>query len=184
MMMITSILRKVGLAAIMFLVFSCLKVGAQGYDMSDAQGNQNNTDYNRTGEGVQAMPVNLGANAVVPAGYTPLNQIFQPSNIAQAITGTQNTLAGKYGQTGRNGLPVCNMDSFVYQAMITGQADQIYGDEGTDSIPPLDNFSYINSGIGADSSGLTTGHGSMMPSAWGADEFLAPPGEWSMSGAQ
>ncbi len=68
--------------------------------------------------------------------------------------------------------------------MITGQADQIYGDEGTDSIPPLDNFSYINSGIGADSSGLTTGHGSMMPSAWGADEFLAPPGEWSMSGAQ
>ncbi len=76
--MITSILRKVGLAAIMFLVFSCLKVGAQGYDMSDAQGNQNNTDYNRTGEGVQAMPVNLGANAVVPAGYTPLNLAISP----------------------------------------------------------------------------------------------------------
>jgi len=37
--------------------------------------------------------------------------------------------------------------------------------------------------VGQRDAGLTTGHGSYMPSAWGADEFIAPPGEWSQSGS-
>jgi len=84
------------------------------------------------------------------------------------------------------GLPPCNLDSFVYQA--GAQRDMIYGDEGTTSYPPLFGFtqaSRINAGItGINDAGLTTGHGSKMPDAWGADEFIAPPnGEWNLSGA-
>ena len=83
------------------------------------------------------------------------------------------------------GLPVCNLDSFVHQA--GAQAEMMYGDEGTTGLPPLWGFtqaSRINAGItGINDAGLTTGHGSYMPSAWGADEKLAPPnGEWDMSG--
>jgi hypothetical protein len=61
----------------------------------------------------------------------------------------------------------------------------IYGDEGV-SLPPLFGFtqaSRINAGItGQNDAGLTTGHGSYMPDGVGADEFLAPPGEWNLSG--
>jgi hypothetical protein len=61
-------------------------------------------------------------------------------------------------------LPVTNLDSFVYQS---GMSDAIYGDEGTDSIPPMmgmDESHTIGSGIS--SGGLTTGHSSNLPSAW------------------
>jgi hypothetical protein len=87
----------------------------------------------------------------------------------------------------RNGLPPTRMDSFVLNA--GAASDQIYGDEGTYDIPPFFGFGYenrINAGItGIRDKGLTTGHGSMMPSATGADEFIAPGnpgGEWSLSG--
>jgi hypothetical protein len=85
----------------------------------------------------------------------------------------------------RNNLPPTRLDSFVRSA--GGNAEAIYGDEGTYYIPPYKGFSYehrINAGIvGQSDAGLTTGHGSYLPSATGADEFLAPPGEWSQSGA-
>jgi hypothetical protein len=85
----------------------------------------------------------------------------------------------------RNNLPPCNMDSFVYQA--GAQAEAIYGDEGIHSKPPLNGFtksSRINAGIyGVNDAGLTTGHGSYMPDAWGADEFIDSPGEWGQSGS-
>lgn len=83
----------------------------------------------------------------------------------------------------KNGLPPTTMDSFVRQA--AGNADLIYGDEGVVDIPPYDYFDpihRINSGIyGQRRAGLTTGHGSYLPDAWGADEFIG--NEWSMSGA-
>ncbi len=86
---------------------------------------------------------------------------------------------------GANGLPPCNLDSFVYQA--GGQAEYIYGDEGVGTKPPISSFttaSRINSGIqGYNDAGLTTGHGSYMPDAWGADEFIQAPGEWGPTGA-
>ena len=92
--------------------------------------------------------------------------------------------AGIYGPRGRNGLPVCSMDSFVMNAQ--GHADHIYGDEGADSLPPYQEFTKvhrINTGInGARDAGLTTGHGSYLPDAWGGDEWVDGP-EFSRSGS-
>lgn len=84
-------------------------------------------------------------------------------------------------------LPPTHLDSFVHHALLTGHAEHIYGDEGTVGPPPYHGFTVIhriNIGIsGERDEGLTTGHGSYMPDAWGSDEFLRPPGAWSQSGA-
>ena len=70
-----------------------------------------------------------------------------------------------YVAGGKGGLPSTSLDSFVQNA--GGNAETIYGDEGSDSIPPLFNFDTINSGIqGQSAAGLTTGHRSSLPSAW------------------
>ena len=83
-----------------------------------------------------------------------------------------------------NGLPPVTMDSFVYEA--GAHAEHIYGDEGANGLPPYEGFTKahrINAGIMDQRDAvLTTGHGSYMPDAWGNDEFIAPPGEWSQSG--
>jgi hypothetical protein len=84
-------------------------------------------------------------------------------------------------------LPPTHLDSFVHHALISGHAEHIYGDEGTFGPPPQMGFNIkhrINIGIvGERDEGLTTGHGSYMPDAWGSDEFLKAPGAWSQSGA-
>ena len=104
-----------------------------------------------------------------PAGH-------QPSGLAVAllVLSLAITSAPALAQQ----LPPCNLDSFVYQA--GAQAELIYGDEGSISIPPLFGYapdSRIDAGIqGINDYGLTTGQGSMMPSATGADEFLGA--EW------
>lgn len=78
----------------------------------------------------------------------------------------------------RNGLPATVMDSFVRNAIQAGRAEAIYGDEGTGDNPPpfYGGFTAehrINAGIvGQQDAGLTTGHGSLLPDAWGRDEFL------------
>lgn len=106
----------------------------------------------------------------------------------------------------RNGLPPTVMDSFVTNA--AENADMIYGDEGGSAsepsgakaeksqsgevlgywdsrLPPYFGFTSqhrINNGILDNSNaGLTTGHGSVLPDAWGYDEFRNGT-EWSMSG--
>jgi hypothetical protein len=83
----------------------------------------------------------------------------------------------------RNGLPATTTDSFVYQA--GGQAELIYGDEGVYDIPPYFEFTKehrIAAGIfGQRDAGLTTGHGSLLPDAWGGDEFVKGP-EFDVSG--
>ncbi|MBX9668631.1 MAG: hypothetical protein K2X93_13480 [Candidatus Obscuribacterales bacterium] len=93
-------------------------------------------------------------------------------------------LAGIYGPLGRNGLPDTRMDSFVNQA--GGMKNQIYGDEGSNGKPPFEGFDAshrIERGInGGRRQGLTTGHGSRMPAAWGGDEFCKGT-EWSNSGS-
>jgi len=83
----------------------------------------------------------------------------------------------------RNGLPPTQLDSFVLNAGVF--AEHIYGDESTSfQPPPYDHFTEahrINTGIrGERNVGLTTGHGSYMPSAVGHDEFLG--NEWNQSG--
>ncbi|MBX3073191.1 hypothetical protein KF728_14400 [Candidatus Obscuribacterales bacterium] len=90
-------------------------------------------------------------------------------------------LAQIHGRTGRNGLPVTSLDSFVLNA--GGAADQIYGDEGTEGPPPFEEFTAghrIQAGIQGNASGLTTGHGSYLPCAWGGDEYVDGP-EFSQS---
>ncbi len=87
----------------------------------------------------------------------------------------------------RNGLPATCTDSFVGNAIKAGRAEAIYGDEGIgDSPPPFyGGFTAehrINAGItGQQDAGLTTGHGSRLPDAWGRDEFLGGQ-EWSQGG--
>jgi hypothetical protein len=68
-----------------------------------------------------------------------------------------------FGGPAASGLPPTRLDSLVYQS---GLNFTIYGDEGVDDKPPLDDFSYIDSGI--TSGQLTTGHrDGSLPSAWG-----------------
>lgn len=84
----------------------------------------------------------------------------------------------------RNNLPPCMTDSFVHEA--GGNAELIYGDEGFQSPPPYMEFTQdhrIERGIhGIRDAGLTTGHGSWLPNAWGDDEFISAGGEWSQAG--
>jgi hypothetical protein len=93
---------------------------------------------------------------------------------------------GNYPRNGfRNNLPPTRFDSFVLNA--GAHAEHIYGDEGEFGPPPYECFTEvhrINTGINGDRDlGLTTGHGSYLPDAFGRDEFLGAP-EWSQSGTR
>jgi hypothetical protein len=67
-----------------------------------------------------------------------------------------HTLSIVSGPVAANGLPPCSLDSFVKNA--GGNAFNIYGDEGSNGKPPLEDFQSINSGISGDwAAGLTTG---------------------------
>lgn len=107
------------------------------------------------------------------------NVVSTIANTASQPTAVPSTSGGSM----RNGLPPTSMDSFVNQSAY--MQELIYGDEGTTDIPPYFEFDpshRINSGIfGTRNAGLTTGHGSWMPDAWGYDEFTG--NEWSQSGA-
>lgn len=98
-------------------------------------------------------------------------------------TGTLG-IAPAFGTRGRNSLPPCTMDSFVFEAK--EHAEHIYGDEGTEGPPPYFGFTKahrINTGImEMRDRGLTTGRGSLMPDAWGGDEFIGA--EFTRSGAR
>lgn len=140
-----------------------------------------------------SVPILLGINLLTTNLLAP-TPVFAADDKDQT-TGNNDIYRGLSGQRVpatidvlpmRNGLPATNMDSFVFQA--GAMADQIYGDESIQGQPEFsDGFTpnhRINAGItGVNDSGLTTGHGSLMPSASGRDEFLAAPGEWCVSGA-
>lgn len=72
----------------------------------------------------------------------------------------------------RRGLPPTSLDSFVLNA--GGMSEMIYGDEGAGGLPPYFGFDQghrINTGIvGQRAAGLTTGHASALPEAWGWPE--------------
>jgi hypothetical protein len=135
-----------------------------------------------------AQSMDYDPSSGTPFQETQINGQAASSNYtvqaqANQITGIyRNPLDTNNAQT-VNGLPPTMMDSFVYNA--GGNAELIYGDEGTTDIPPYFTFDYthrINYGIsGVDAAGLTTGHGSVLPNAWGGDEFIGP--EWSMAGS-
>lgn len=138
----------------------------------------------------QAAYQSQGATGVFGRSSYRTNNYRRPDSVqtrSQRIgslpaTGFGRT-AGVYGRSGRNGLPPTRLDSFVLNA--GGHAAHIYGDEGV-TLPPYEEFTKvhrINIGIMGDrDAGLTTGHGSYMPDAWGGDEFVDGP-EFSQSGA-
>ncbi|HEY9755795.1 MAG TPA: hypothetical protein V6C97_11580 [Oculatellaceae cyanobacterium] len=135
-----------------------------------------------------AQSMNFDPSSGVPFQETQIDGAAAGSNSqlqfqANQITGIyMNPFDQSNAQT-VHGLPPTSMDSFVYEA--GGMAESIYGDEGTTDIPPYFGFDAshrINAGIaGTRAAGLTTGHGSYLPDAWGGDEFVGP--EWSMSGS-
>lgn len=74
---------------------------------------------------------------------------------------------------GYAGLPPTRLDSFVNEA--GGYKERIYGDEGG-YIQGFNPENRIDAGIMYDrDAGLTTGHQSVLPSAWGRDEFIGGP---------
>lgn len=118
------------------------------------------------------------ANAAHTGATYSLPTLSQASALAPTYLGNLTRTYGRPGGT-VNGLPPCRLDSFVLNA--AGAADLIYGDEGTDGPPPFEEFTAehrIDAGIFGDTKkGLTTGHRSHLPSAWGNDEFLGA--EWA-----
>jgi hypothetical protein len=132
----------------------------------------------------QEFSVQAGVNTSSPSVTLPILPTppgLPPLPVPPGLPGISFSSAGSTS----NGLPVCNLDSFVHQAGM--QAESIYGDEGLHTKPSAFGFSQsnrINAGIsGQNDAGLTTGHGSYMPDANGADEFImAPNGEWGPTG--
>lgn len=156
------------------LVLGCAMVvglSSPAFAQYDSQGDTG--DFGRQSAMTGQGPAGMGAGFSFPT---------MAQNILMNSTGTQN-LAPKFGPRGRNGLPQTSLDSFVLNA--GGMAEQIYGDEGASGLPPYEGFTQghrINAGIvGPRAAGLTTGHGSVLPNAWGGDEFTGA--EYSMSGS-
>jgi hypothetical protein len=129
---------------------------------------------------MQALPLLVIAMvALTPAADAANSRLPRATTAHYGYTATAGT---------RNGLPATCTDSFVSNAMKAGRAEAIYGDEGVGDAPPpfYGGFTAehrINAGItGQQDAGLTTGHGSRLPDAWGRDEYLGGQ-EWSQSGS-
>ena len=163
----------------------CAPARAQGYQW-DASSLPNRSAYsvgraiasNSTGVAgaIGRTTYNTGAG---PMGFR--NLVANPTTQQNSVSLPTTTMGLTPGASA--GLPPTSLDSFVVQA--GGNAELIYGDEGTVDIPPYFGFDQshrINAGISGDNAGLTTNHGSMLPNAWGGDEFVMPEGP-TMSGA-
>jgi len=141
---------------------------------------------------VQRLPNNLVQqsrqyNYLRAGGTTNQSSALYGANAGAVSTRPlSNPISGDYPRDNfRNGLPPTRLDGFVLNA--GAHAEHIYGDEGAVGPPPYDHFTEahrINTGINGDRDlGLTTGHGSYLPDAFGRDEFLGAP-EWSQSGTR
>lgn len=99
-----------------------------------------------------------------PARYTQYGSNVKQPSLKERITNTVSK------DSLRNSLPPTVLDSFVLQS---GRDEKIYGDEGYMGPPEEQDFkpeNRINAGFDLKTfAGLTTGHGDMMPSAWGFD---------------
>lgn len=130
----------------------------------------------------QGAPGIIGRTSRTTNNFRRSNSVYtQSQRIPQMQATGLGGLAQIHGRTGRNGLPVTSLDSFVLNA--GGAADQIYGDEGSEGPPPFEEFTAghrIQAGIQGNARGLTTGHGSYLPCAWGGDEYVDGP-EFSQS---
>lgn len=160
---------------------SCAPVMAQFYaDPESSFDEMHQYSSGETGDfGRVSLPTGEGAEGM--GGEYAEPTMPQATAMVPTMSGQ---LAPRFGSRGRNGLPVTSLDSFVKNA--GGYAEQIYGDEGSEGLPQIKKFkaeNRINYGIVGDRArGLTTGHGSVLPCAWGADRKTGGT-EWSMSGS-
>ena len=121
-------------------------------------------------------PGSLGRKSMQTANLTRSNALKTASQrIRLRQAGFGNLTPMVPGGGGRNGPPNTRLDSFVLNA--GGLSEAIYGDEGSSGPPPYFGFSQVHRiGTGIYNRGLSTGHASVMPSAWGHD------GEFNHSG--
>lgn len=177
--------------AILIALVPVASVKAQEYDLPAEAPGSNYTVANAaeafgaraevSGAGLESVATVSGA--LVAAHVRGTYSLPTVKQSAAVLPTGLGVLTPIYGPVGYNKLPPTVMDSFVRNS--GAAADLIYGDEGTDGPPPYSQFTRIHrieSGIYGDAAkGLTTGHRSNLPSAWGADEFLGaewynPPG--------
>lgn len=134
--------------------------------------NNAQTQYNHLSNGQSGYLNNVWGqhqNAAAQSTGQQLHPTYTPRLSLIQNQGLINNLPG--GLKGVvNGLPPTSLDSFVKNA--GGQAEAIYGDEGTNSWPRISGFgrgNTINAGIvGQRSKTLTTGHGGdRLPTASG-----------------
>lgn len=133
-----------------------------------------------------ALSILFVAFMTLPAPAQSARKAQVATRIPNLAAARLSTMSRIRGPVGRNNLPSTHLDSFVLNA--GGYADQIYGGDCADCSPPaFKNFTQnhrINAGIrGERSQGLTTGHGSYLPNAWGGDEFVDGP-EFSRSATE
>ncbi|MBI2809911.1 MAG: hypothetical protein HYX67_03655 [Candidatus Melainabacteria bacterium] len=105
-----------------------------------------------------------GGSPNAQARTTPVASHTTRAQRVRLAPATSAILDRTFGRLGF--LPPTSMESFVLNS--AGAADLIYGDEGTDGPPPFEGFDEshrINTGIYTP--GLTTGHRSALPEAWG-----------------
>jgi hypothetical protein len=156
--------------SILFSILTLLTIASSDSQPAAAQGIQYGKRPQQTISraavgGNRSRPTNQQRISLRPTGMSSLGYAPQVSGM-------------------RNGLPPTMLDSFVLNA--GAFAEHIYGDEATGRQPPpymcFTEAHRINNGIrGERNIGLTTGHGSVLPDAWGRDEFLGMP-ESSQSG--
>ncbi len=151
-------MRKFAIALLLLTLVESLPAHAYYQGTAGATGRQRNTTR-QTG-GSLGWTRTTGANAVM-----------LPKTAASG-------LAGVYG--GFNGLPPTRLDSFVKNA--GGLAEAIYGDEGINGPPKINGFNEqnrIDYGItnSPNNEYLTTGHTSLLPSAWGSPNEMYVSGD-------
>jgi hypothetical protein len=134
---------------------------------TDANGNPERYASAATGE--QGKALNSYKTNEAP-GSLPVHRSANPT-MKQTPGGlpiTQWTILDKqhHNQDVRS-LPTTYLDSLI---QASGPSEAIYGDEGTDDIPPYFTFTpdhYIGTGLDSSEPDLTTLHKAALPSAWG-----------------
>lgn len=131
------------------------------YDASTGPPSHNSS---KTGQG----PNGMGGQSSGKTGKQ--NVVNLPTGLGQ--------LAKPPGSPSLQALPPCVFDSNVKMN------EAVFGDEGIDDIPPyfgFDKSHRLKITIADPNPELSTFHGSMLPDAWGKDEFIGGP-EMDMSG--
>ncbi len=161
---------------------STANTGKQG-GQSNGRSTQTNRDYRQV-----SSPGHHRTAAQGQTRYTSRQGAFSPNG--PRLWGTPSVIAGPWGQSGavtgapfagtpiapgnfaarQMGLIVLPPTQLTSLVRDSGMNDAIYGDEGTNGLPPYNGFDEshrIEAGMMGTGAGLTTGHRSDAPEAWG-----------------